>query len=72
MAAIALQIQARRPPAALPSARPGGGAPGGALAVTLRALAHWWSVGRHYRPERRYMRGGSGVGGVATARTAAR
>jgi hypothetical protein len=72
MVAIALQTRARRHPAAPSSARPGGGAPGAALAVTLRALAHWWSVGRHYRPERRYMRGGSGVGGVAPAPTAAR
>jgi hypothetical protein len=24
----------------------------------LRALRRWWTVGRHYRPERRYMRGG--------------
>jgi hypothetical protein len=40
-------------------------------AAPLRALAHWWSVGRHYRPERRYMRGGSGVHGAAIS-TAAR
>ena len=40
--------------AALPADR----SVGGALAMTLRALTRWWSVGRHYRPERRYMRGG--------------
>jgi hypothetical protein len=61
MAAIALQTQARRTPAApLPTRA------GGALAAPLRALAHWWSVGRHYRPERRYMRGGSGANGAAS------
>jgi hypothetical protein len=61
MAAIALQTQARRTPAAAPAARSGG-----ALAATLRAFAHWWSVRRHYRPERRYMRGGSGANGAAS------
>jgi hypothetical protein len=66
VAAIALQTRARRTPAAPLAARAGG-----ALAAPLRALAHWWFVGRRYRPERRYMRGGSGAHGVAIS-TAAR
>ena len=35
--------------------------PHGALrtaAATLAAVRRWWVAGRHYRPERRYMRGG--------------
>ncbi len=28
------------------------------LDLALSALRSWWSTGRHYRPERRYMRGG--------------
>lgn len=27
------------------------------LRAAARALRHWWEVERHYRPERRYMRG---------------
>jgi hypothetical protein len=27
------------------------------LRATLRALRRWWAEERHYRPERRYMRG---------------
>jgi hypothetical protein len=27
--------------------------------TVLGALRWWWAVGRHYRPEQRYMRGGS-------------
>jgi hypothetical protein len=30
----------------------------GAVAAALGALRRWWVAGRHYRPERRYMRGG--------------
>ena len=30
----------------------------GAVAAALGALRGWWVAGRHYRPERRYMRGG--------------
>jgi hypothetical protein len=33
--------------------------PGGLARTALDALRWWWAVGRHYRPERRYMRGGS-------------
>jgi hypothetical protein len=36
-------------------------APRGALrtvAAAFGALRRWWAAGRHYRPERRYMRGG--------------
>ncbi len=29
-----------------------------AIPVALGALRRWWVAGRHYRPERRYMRGG--------------
>jgi hypothetical protein len=29
-----------------------------AIAAGLDALHRWWAAGRHYRPERRYMRGG--------------
>jgi hypothetical protein len=36
--------------------------------AALRALAQWGSVGRHYRPDRRYMRGGSGAHGAAARR----
>jgi hypothetical protein len=32
----------------------------------LRALLGWWTVGRHYRPERRYMRGGLGQQGMVS------
>ncbi len=28
------------------------------IAAALAALRRWWAAGRHYRPERRYMRGG--------------
>jgi hypothetical protein len=28
------------------------------IAAALRALRRWWTAGRRYRPERRYMRGG--------------
>ncbi len=28
------------------------------VAAALAALRRWWAAGRHYRPERRYMRGG--------------
>ena len=28
------------------------------IAAALRALLRWWTAGRRYRPERRYMRGG--------------
>jgi hypothetical protein len=30
----------------------------GRIAAALGALRRWWAAGRHYRPERRYMRGG--------------
>lgn len=47
------------------SGRPNNGftlaAPATALSCSLRAavraLRHWWAEERHYRPERRYMRG---------------
>lgn len=29
----------------------------GRLRAAARALRHWWAEERHYRPERRYMRG---------------
>jgi hypothetical protein len=32
---------------------------GKAARTMLGALRWWWAVGRHYRPERRYMRGGN-------------
>ena len=32
--------------------------PGETARTALDALRWWWTVGRHYRPERRYMRGG--------------
>ncbi len=35
--------------------------PGEVARTALGALRWWWAVGRHYRPERRYMRGGSRV-----------
>ena len=28
------------------------------IAAARAALRRWWAAGRHYRPERRYMRGG--------------
>ena len=28
------------------------------IATARAALRRWWAAGRHYRPERRYMRGG--------------
>ncbi len=28
------------------------------IQAALGALRRWWAAGRHYRPERRYMRGG--------------
>jgi hypothetical protein len=28
------------------------------VATALAAVRRWWDAGRHYRPERRYMRGG--------------
>ena len=31
--------------------------PGEVARTALGALRWWWAVGRHYRPERRYMRG---------------
>ncbi len=42
--------------------KPMGGAatrrgPGEAARAALGALRWWWAVGRHYRPERHYMRG---------------
>jgi len=37
------------------------------FSTALAALRRWWSVGRHYRPERRYMRGGQGHDGVSAA-----
>jgi hypothetical protein len=30
----------------------------GRVAAALGALRRWWAAGRHYHPERRYMRGG--------------
>jgi hypothetical protein len=36
---------------------------------TLGALHRWWAEGRHYRPERRYMRGGQGYYDVSDAQT---
>ena len=30
----------------------------GIVGAALGALRRWWVAGRHYRPERRYMRGG--------------
>ena len=35
------------------------------IAAALGALRRWWAAERHYRPERRYMRGGQP--GVARA-----
>jgi hypothetical protein len=35
----------------------------------LGALLRWWAEGRHYRPERRYMRGGQGHYDVSDAQT---
>ncbi len=29
------------------------------IPVAFGALRRWWSAGRHYRPERRYLRGGA-------------
>jgi hypothetical protein len=31
--------------------------PGELARTAFDALRWWWAVGRHYRPERRYMRG---------------
>ena len=28
------------------------------IAAALAAVRRWWAAGRHYRPERSYMRGG--------------
>ena len=28
------------------------------IPAAIAALRRWWAAGRHYRPERRYMRGG--------------
>ena len=44
----------RRKPTAGGAARRG---PKETLRTALGALRWWWAVGRHYRPERRYMRG---------------
>jgi hypothetical protein len=40
------------------------------ISATLAALNGWWTIGRHYRPERRYMRGthSQGKTSVAAAR----
>ena len=46
----------RRKPMGGAAARRG---PGEVAQTALGALHWWWAVGRHYRPERRYMRGGS-------------
>jgi hypothetical protein len=34
--------------------------PSSALRTVVGSLLRWWTVGRHYRPERKYMRGGRG------------
>ena len=36
--------------------------------MALAALRRWWAGGRHYRPERRYMRGGQPHARRAAAR----
>jgi len=37
------------------------------FSTALAAPRRWWSFGRHYRPERRYMRGGPRRDGVSAA-----
>jgi hypothetical protein len=38
------------------------------IPAALGALRRWWAGGRHYRPERRYMRGGQSDAQRALAR----
>ena len=37
------------------------------IAAAFGALRRWWTAGRRYRPERRYMRGGGRMHGPRTS-----